>query len=148
MNTGNHIASACMNYMNKIHRSMQFYEKCRTSFDDLTFLQLQVLLFIMERQIVSMKELAVQFKVRPASMTPLVDRLIAKQMLVRKQDSKDRRVMNVTLSEVAQSSLIAVFHEKTKGMEFVLSFLTSDEQKSLLHIMEKIDKGLSEHFES
>lgn len=142
------IASACMHHVSRIHRLMQFYDKCNSGFDDLTFLQMQLLLFVMEHKHSSMKDLAEHFKVKPASVTPLIDRLVARDMLVRTQDEVDRRVTNVSLTSKAEQSLMCVFEEKTKVMDFMLNFLEEKDQQSLLRIMKTIDEGLSDHFAS
>lgn len=146
MSQSDSIASACIHHVSRIHRMMTFYDKCKSTFDDLTFLQMQLLLYVMENNEVSMKDLATYFKVKPASMTPLADRLVARGMLKRTQDSSDRRVTKVSLTEKAGESLMRIFEEKTKVMDFMLAFLEESDKHALLRIMRTIEEGLSHHF--
>lgn len=141
------VASECIHHVSRIQRMMQFYDKCRSSFEDMTFLQMQLLLYVMDNKEVTMKDLATYFKVRPASMTPLIDRLVGRGMLVRTQDTKDRRVTKVSLTEKAGESLGRIFEERAKAMEFILAFLEEEDRQALLRIMQTIESGLSAHFE-
>ncbi|MBW7864294.1 MAG: MarR family transcriptional regulator [Candidatus Hydrogenedens sp.] len=66
---------------------------------EITFSQMRALHFIKSRGGTTIKQIAEDSDVSPASASAMVDRLVDMGMVVREQDTEDRRAVNVSLSE-------------------------------------------------
>lgn len=127
-----------METMHSLHRSMHkidFHEDCT----DLSLLQMHTLRCVQERGSCSMKELAEQQKIVPATMTALVERLVKKDLLVRTPDPEDRRVVRVSLSATGEETLKAFYLEKQRRVALLLGILDDSEQRTLVDLMKKIE---------
>lgn len=147
MNETYGLAATCMRHMHTIHRLMETYAKCTHSptFADLTLLQLQVVLLVQEKGKVMMKELAETLCVKPPSITPLVRRLVKKNMIEKVPGEEDKRKIYVHLTEHAKLSLEEVFAEKIQVMTAMLSVINKSDQKQLLSLLQRIEEGLSKN---
>lgn len=86
------------------------------TFSDLTVNQLHLMLIVKMHQKVSMTGLSRRLGVSPPSVSVMVDRLVEKGILVRQHNEKDRRVVEVSVSEEAvnviqqvEAGMMAVF---------------------------------------
>lgn len=66
---------------------------------EITFSQMRALHFIKSGDSMTIKQIAEDMDVSPASASAMVDRLVDMGMVVREQDTEDRRAVNVFLSE-------------------------------------------------
>ncbi|PKM51386.1 MAG: MarR family transcriptional regulator [Firmicutes bacterium HGW-Firmicutes-7] len=66
---------------------------------DLTYTQYITLLVIWEKNAISVKELGDQLYLDSGTLTPVLKKLEAKQIIVRKRSELDERIMIVTLTE-------------------------------------------------
>ncbi len=73
----------------------------REKFGELTLPQLRLIKLVNEHNEISMSELSCLLKVAPPSATTMVDRLVEKGILERKQSLKDRRKVVLTISHEA-----------------------------------------------
>lgn len=77
---------------------------------EITFSQMRALHFIKGRSGTTIKQIAEDSDVSPASASAMVDRLLDMGMVVREQDTEDRRAVNVSLS--AQGRETFKMHER------------------------------------
>ncbi len=86
---------------------------------------------------VSMKELVADLSVPASTMTDLVDRLVGKGLVQRRQDPSDRRSVQLEATRAAGAALV----ESTAGFEPVaaqmLTALSEHEREDLLHLLRR-----------
>ena len=71
----------------------------------LTMAQVRMLILLRDRDGQMLSELAGQIRVAPATMTKLSDRLVQQQLIERRDDPTDRRVIRVALTAAGRSAL-------------------------------------------
>ncbi|MET3599711.1 MarR family winged helix-turn-helix transcriptional regulator [Martelella mangrovi] len=85
--------------LRRILRATENYERDLAQSARLTPAQLRVLQIVEERGSVTPKALATQMGIRQASVTTLVDKLVARGMVERVPSKTDRRQTNVTVTD-------------------------------------------------
>ena len=87
---------------------------------------------------VSVKEIAEEFHVTSGAITQVVDVLVSKKLLSRKEDPSDRRVLRIRLTPHARQQ----FSEFEKGFIIAVSEkfeqLTDDEINELISLLSKV----------
>jgi DNA-binding MarR family transcriptional regulator len=107
----------------------------------LTLTEIRILRLLYENGPSPMARLAAELYMTPASITGLVDRLESEQLVLRERNSKDRRVVNVKITEKGGAAfekgrkLYRVFVEKT------MRSLTTEEARQLVHALTKVSRA-------
>ncbi len=90
----------------------------------------------------SVKELVADLSVPASTMTALVDRLVGKGLVQRRQDPSDRRLVQLEATRTAAGALL----ESTAGFERVaaqmLTALSEREREDLLHLLRRAIRTL------
>jgi len=110
--------------------------------DALTLEQLQALMFISEKEIIKMNDLAKFLGISAATATSLTNRLIKHGWLTRQEDTKDRRIVNITLKSDAKLKLTKILNYKTKELHDALTTLTQKEKESFFNTLNKLEACL------
>ena len=76
----------------------------------------------------------------PGSISIAVDRLVRKGLVVRKEQSADRRVRRVELTRKGRALIAATFREHAATMENVVNILSKKERTTLLRLLRKLGK--------
>lgn len=76
----------------------------------------------------------------PGSISVAVDRLVRKGLVVRKEQSADRRVRQVELTSKGRALIAAIFREHAAAMEKVVDVLSTKERMTLLRLLKKLGK--------
>lgn len=100
--------------------------------------QANLLLLIFQNDGASQRDLAEQLDVRPSSMTEMLTKLEHGDLIIRKQDDKDQRVMRICLTEKGKKTAQEITESKDAFAESFFSALTEDEQEQLLILTEKL----------
>lgn len=108
-------------------------------FYDLSPLQMYTLLILSEHGSCTMRELARQQKIVPASMTAQIDRLVKKGLIERTNDKTDGRIVRVQMSDEGKEKLKQLYTKKHEETKQILSILTQEEQEALVASMKKIE---------
>lgn len=108
---------------------------------ELSPLQLRTLVFIKDKGCVKSSELAKQFNVTPATITAQIDKLVSNGWLERCDDGNDRRVINITLTKMADKEVDALVDKTVKKYDWVFKSLTKEEQKQFLNLVIKINQN-------
>ena len=66
---------------------------------DISHSEIEVLFFLKEAKISTMKKISEFLKIKPSSVTPVIERLNKRRMLQRIPDKKDRRLIYVSLTK-------------------------------------------------
>lgn len=100
--------------------------------------QANLLLLIYQNDGSYQRDLAEQLDVRPSSMTEMLLKLEQKNLIVRKQDDKDQRVMRIYLTEEGRKEAEELADNKDNFAESFFRALTDDEQEELLILTKKL----------
>lgn len=93
----------------------------------LTIPQLKSLFYISRRGKIKISGLASGIKVTPGNVTGIVDRLVAQKLLVREQDSNDRRILWLTLTPQGKALIDELREGSAKELTKILEKLTDVE---------------------
>jgi DNA-binding MarR family transcriptional regulator len=112
--------------------------------EELTNRQIIVLLFIYESGVANISSIAKNFSVSLATITGIVDRLVKRGYLKRKRDTRDRRIVYVSLSSKGARFVGDFLSIVRKRWKNVLKFLNEQERRAYLKILKKIVKALNQ----
>ncbi|MDD5747432.1 MAG: MarR family transcriptional regulator [Actinomycetota bacterium] len=108
----------------------------------ITHTQLKVLVILKEKGRLNFKDLSNHLSCAPCNVTGIVDRLEAGGFVKRDRSSKDRRIVNVVLTDkgkkIASELTKAVFPELSMLAGKVLKNLNNGEIKSLYKILPRL----------
>ncbi|HSX08614.1 MAG TPA: MarR family transcriptional regulator [Candidatus Saccharimonadales bacterium] len=111
----------------------------------LSMLQVQTLSLLKRNGSVQMREIADYFHIELPSATSLLNKLVSLQLVERQQDAKDRRLVKVTLTKAGDDLLKKSMDVKLEHLEHMLSYLTEEEQRELLRLVEKLNDRIEEN---
>ena len=83
-----------------------------------------------------------------ATMTGIIDRLEARELVQRVRDTKDRRVIRIQITEQGHKVLECTYQGRINLFENALSVLDEGEKEKLYVLLEKFYGGLSEYIEN
>ena len=109
---------------------------------ELGALELRVLAMLVFDGPVTMKHLGVSASLPRSSMTDVVDRLAAKQLLVRATDSRDTRQVRLEATNAARFTLLQATAGFAPLAVAMLSQLTESETEDLLRLLGRAVEGL------
>ena len=120
----------------------KFRNQCRpTEIINLSVSQLEILIYIFNKQRVAMKELADFLGIKPPSVTVLVDNLERQGFLGRCHDKKDHRFTHLVLTKKGRDILAKSKKNRDKIAKKLLSNLTIKEQNTLFALLHKMIKN-------
>ncbi|WP_165452805.1 MarR family winged helix-turn-helix transcriptional regulator [Paenibacillus thalictri] len=99
--------------------------------------QFYLLSHLFRRGPLMITELSEWMNVRPATMSPIVDRLEKHLLVTRNKDSKDRRIVYVGLTPNGKSLVQEMEVEWRQMLSEHLSRLTEQEQELVITLLEK-----------
>jgi DNA-binding MarR family transcriptional regulator len=108
---------------------------------DITVEQFHILRFVRKGS-ESLSELAAAKNISRPAMSQAVDILVNKGLLTRVQSSKDRRYVDLALTEAGNNLLDSVFKETRAWMKERISKLTATELQTISEAMEVMKKLL------
>lgn len=108
---------------------------------DITVEQFHILRFV-RKGTESLSELAAAKNISRPAMSQAVDVLVNKGLLTRVQSSKDRRYVDLTLTDAGNNLLDTVFKETRGWMKERMSTLTAGELETISNAMEAMRKML------
>lgn len=114
----------------------------------LTSLQLQALILLKNKSNMQMKDVANKFKVKMSTATSLVDRLSCGKLVLRKEGSKDRRIVQISLTKKGEALISDALAQRRKVINSVLSYITKEDKKTLFRILKSISAKIEEDYES
>lgn len=137
-------------YFDRIQKSLQIVihkmqPKLLESMNALgvTSTQFFVLGFLKKQGSCKVTQLAEMMGVKPSAVTLLVDRLEENGLVLREHDKKDRRVVNISLTEHGDEKLKKVMEERKAIAERYLSHLTEEELMVMATLTEKLAQAVN-----
>jgi len=116
-------------------RALNVADPIRLQFWDtrgLTMPQLRVMFLVHEENGLTAGELAATMRVRPATMTGLMDRLIRHGLITRQADLSDRRVVRVSLTEEGHSVVRAIETASRAYLETIFERMGAESVERLI----------------
>jgi DNA-binding MarR family transcriptional regulator len=133
------------NYLERIQSSFQvtlqkMQPKIVESMNEhgVTPTQFYVLIYLCKQRSCKISELAEYMGVKPSAVTFMIDRLEQNNFVVREHDKKDRRVVNISLSNEGEEKLKTVINARKAIAEQFLSYLSEEELAQFASIAEKL----------
>nr|WP_272213674.1 MarR family transcriptional regulator [Marinicella sp. W31]MDC2879630.1 MarR family transcriptional regulator [Marinicella sp. W31] len=124
--------------LRRILRATENYERDLAQSARLTPAQLRVLQIVEERGSVTPKALATQMGIRQASVTTLVDKLVARGMVERVPSKTDRRQTNVTVTEAGRAMVESAPDALQQRYVQAFEALKDWEQAQLIASLERV----------
>ena len=110
----------------------------------LSLVQLQTLLYVNDHKKLQMRQIAEHFSIEMPTATSLLNRLVELNLVSRQADTKDRRVVRVALTKKGEETLIQAMEQRSKKIEFMLSYLTEGDKEEFLRILTSISSRMEE----
>ena len=127
-----------------MRQSVRNYKESADSKDlfNLTITQLHYLHAIEELEAPTFKQIVEKFKVQKSTVTDIVNRLIARNLVYKKQSDEDLRIFNLYLTEKGKELLKI----ESQGYYYFANKMTKcldeDEKQLFLRLLEKIVKEI------
>jgi DNA-binding MarR family transcriptional regulator len=138
------VATKFFEVMFKNSRLMRGKINYSSDITQLSMLQVQTLSLLKRNSSVQMSEVADYFNIELPSATSLLNKLVTLQLVKRQQDTKDRRLVRVALTEEGNNLLKKAMDEKLEHFEHMMSYLSNAEQHELLRLVEKLNDRIEE----
>jgi len=115
--------------------------KDREKIDPFSFLRLETLRYVAEKDNSSMKDVADYLCVTPPSATSLINSLVEAGQLERIYDKDDRRFVRLAVTQKGKTALASGFKKITTRMRKALNNLDAKERSDLITILEKLSQA-------
>ncbi|MBC2727560.1 MarR family winged helix-turn-helix transcriptional regulator [Desulfosporosinus sp.] len=102
--------------------------------------QFFVLRILSQRGSCTVSELAKEHRVNPAAITAMMDRLSKHDLILRERDTKDRRTVNIRLSDMGRQVFLQSESQRKQIFKQYFSQLEPEEMKALVVVTEKLAK--------
>ena len=103
--------------------------------EELTFSQMETLMFIGPDGLKTMESIAAYLKIAPPSATSVIEKMEKKGLVVRKKDKADRRIVHIELSARAKKQIVTMWKQKEKILDSIVSKLTKTDKNHFIRIM-------------
>lgn len=102
-----------------------------------------VLRLLMREDGLSQRELAGLMRIQPPSLSEVLDKLGAEDLIKREQNPEDRRVSNIYLTDKARELVKETQEARTAMGEDLLKEFPEEEREHLVTLLEKLAKALA-----
>lgn len=99
--------------------------------DSISPLQVHVIMIINEKKSINMKDLANEMMISKPQLTPIIDKLMKKAYLVRESSQEDRRIINISLTQLGKDILKQRTEHIGKMITQRISTLPTEELEAL-----------------
>lgn len=123
-------------------------DRCASLTEDLTTRELNLVSFVGGQSKVIMREIADFLNIPLSTATGIVDKLVTKKYLTRKHSEKDRRIVQIELTERGICAHELLTSLRVDMASRIMSLLSSDETKDLIVLLDKITIGLNQTVEA
>jgi len=124
-----------------VSRLIRERAKDREKIDPFSFLRLETLRYVAEKDNPSMKDVADYLCVTPPSATSLINSLVEAGQIERIYDKDDRRFVRLAVTQKGKTALASGFKKITTRMRRLLSNLNAKERSDLFKILEKFARA-------
>jgi DNA-binding MarR family transcriptional regulator len=137
MNTNEQLLTSIQN-MGRLMRREVFSHKnfCQ----DISHSEIEVMFFLKEKKTATMRAIADHLRVRPSSVTPVIEKMFNKKMLSRTPDKKDRRTIYISLTKNGLKTLVRKQKDMHEHIKNFFQKVSEKNKKELLKIINTIVK--------
>jgi DNA-binding MarR family transcriptional regulator len=107
---------------------------------EITLPQFWALDYLSHNEKCKMNSLAKHLRISPPATTGLIDRLIAQELVTRKDDLRDRRIVWIELTAKGKDVISSIRKQKIRALIKVFSKISSKDRGHYLNILEQIVK--------
>ena len=132
------INTLIIEYMFKVFKTVKHNMSISSESAHITAVQFEALFFIKKNKEVAMNQISEHFSTTMPTATSLVDKLIAAKLAIRRNDSKDRRIVKISITKQGEKILSEAVKHRTYVMNKMLSYLSEEDKVQLLKIFQKI----------
>lgn len=126
----------------KMMRGMKDSFSFASKTSHLTMLQFEALHYIKKSGEVQMSDIADCFSITMPSSTALMDKLIEMNYVSRKNDTKDRRIVRISLTEQGKKLFDEAVKQRAGKISKNLSYLSKEDKEELLRILSVVVEKL------
>ena len=137
MQTNEKLLASIFN-VGRLVRQKMFLDKC---FCDLSHSEIEVLMFLESNGTSTMKSVSDYLRIKPSSVTPVVDKLFKKKVLKRIADAKDRRITYIALTKSGLKEIQKKHQKMHKDIKQIFIKLDENNKKELIKILNIILKN-------
>lgn len=128
--------------LRRILRATDIYGRELARARGLTAVQLRVLQIVAETGSKTPTEISVRMGVSQATMTALIDKLVAKGLVVRQRSDTDRRQTNVVITQTGQTAVIEAPDPLQQRYVKRFEALADWEQAMVVAVLERVSEML------
>lgn len=136
--------NALLELFPKIMRHLEAQEAREVTGLDVTPVQVHALLALNAKNNLTMGELSSELGMAESAATRLVDRLAKTNLIRRRGDPRDRRLVRISLSSYGQQLAQLVMERRTRTFGRLAEHLTPAEQESLVLSMQALLRSWAE----
>ncbi len=107
---------------------------------EITLPQFWVLEYLSRNGKSKMNNLAKHLKISPAATTGLIGRLITQELVARKDDSRDRRIVYIELTSKGKDIICSIKKQKIRALIKIFNRISPKDRNNYLDILEQIVK--------
>lgn len=133
-------ASRVIDLSPQIIRGFKQYENNYLTRGEITLPQFLVLGHLEHNGKSKMNNLAKNFKISPSAITGLIDRLLAQELVARKADVSDRRIVWIELTIRGREIIKSIKKQKTETLIRVFEKISPQDREHYLSILEQVVK--------
>jgi len=124
--------------MTKVHKVMN--QVSSVSFEDkvATMLQMQALSFLNSKPQSTVGELAETLNMSSSSVAQFTDRLVKANLVIRKLDPEDRRIVRLSLTQIGEKELNKIQEELIVKMSEFLAYISEKDLKEMIQINKRL----------
>ena len=102
--------------------------------------QLEVLHYVAEKENPTMKDIAEHLHIKPPSVTTIIEALVAKKLLQKEFDEKDKRITRILITRKCWKLFSVLKNKKVIILKNLFSQLNIEDKKALIKIFNTINK--------
>ncbi len=140
------INSEIIDALGRVARMLKHKMSFHSRRSNITILQFEALWCIKKSKHVHMRDIANHFSTTMPTATSLINKLIATKLAVRRNDSRDRRIVGVSLTRQGEKLLRDLIRQREGKVNKLLSFLSISDKRELSRILQKMIEK-SENYE-
>ncbi len=139
MSNSDGVDQELMSVIYDVYRIMRERFSFNENFTNLTILQFHTLSYInKEKRDINVKEISNFLRISMPTATVLVKRLVELGLLKKSKSKKDKRILNLTLTDEGKRMVEKIIFEKKRRFNVLLSSLTAKDKQTLIKIFRKV----------
>ncbi len=111
--------------------ALRFMHECKGG-------QRRILSILNEEGVLTQRELTARLDIQPGSASEVISKLESAGLILREQNSDDRRTADIRLTEEGRRQAAEAVEQRRRRREEMFACLTDEEKQTLLALLEKV----------